>query len=164
MIVGRFLFLEFPSIIIHVLSFAVGHQWLLSLSLDKAVVDVDQYTYTRLLHQWDALRRVDGHVVNVTLLLDASQVRGFLSKVQAHLVWPRLLGRQPQHLEFPLTQLGNSTYRDLVLDNPADVPILVQVLPLSAYPSPSTLLDLLGIVDSEVNVSPNFIHLDLIRW
>ena len=39
-------------------------------------------------------------------------------------------------LEFPLTQVGNSSFRDLLLANPSPQrPLLVHLVPLAAYPS-----------------------------
>ncbi|XP_076446798.1 transmembrane protein 131-like isoform X2 [Babylonia areolata] len=117
-----------------------GHQWLLGLTLDKDVADTDQYLYTRLQQKWHRLERTGQNTANVTIELDTNQVRGFLFSAQAHLHWPSLVRKSK--LKFPLTQIGNVTVSDFIVENTADTPLLVQVLPLSLYPNPGTIIDL----------------------
>ena len=78
---------------------------------------------------------------NVTLRLDTSEVRGFLFTARAALSWP-VLSASPV-VTFPLTQLGNTTTREVVLTNPSSEPLLVHLVPMSAYPSANTVLKLL---------------------
>ncbi|KAK7503847.1 hypothetical protein BaRGS_00004970, partial [Batillaria attramentaria] len=119
-----------------------GHQWLLGLTLDKDVADTDQYLYTRLQQKWHRLERTGQNTANVTIELDTNQVRGFLFSAQAHLHWPSLVKKSK--LKFPLTQIGNTTVADFIVENTADTPILIQVLPLSLYPNPHTIIDLMN--------------------
>ncbi|XP_070197652.1 transmembrane protein 131-like isoform X2 [Littorina saxatilis] len=117
-----------------------GHQWLLGLTLDKDVADTDQYLYTRLQQKWHRLERTGQNTANVTIELDTNQVRGFLFSAQAHLHWPSLVRKSK--LKFPLTQIGNISRADFIVENSADTPVLIQVLPLSLYPNPGTIIDL----------------------
>ena len=72
--------------------------------------------------------------------LDTNQVRGFLFPAQAHLQWPSL--SRKSRISFPLTQIGNISVSDLILENPGNVPVLAQVLTLPVYPNPQTMLDM----------------------
>ncbi|XP_005095325.1 transmembrane protein 131 isoform X2 [Aplysia californica] len=119
-----------------------GHQWLLGMSLDKDVADTDQYLYTKLQQKWERLESLQQNIANVTIELDTNQVRGFLFSAQAHLQWPSLIKKS--RIKYPLTQIGNLTVSDFIVENPGDEPVLVQVLPLSLYPNPHTILDLMS--------------------
>ncbi|XP_071088410.1 transmembrane protein 131-like isoform X1 [Haliotis cracherodii] len=119
-----------------------GHQWLLGLSLDKEVADTDQYLYTRLQQKWEELELSEENTANVTIELDTNQVRGFLFSAQAHLHWPSLVRKCK--IKFPLTQIGNISVSDFIVENTGDLPVLMQILPLPLYPNPHTILDLLN--------------------
>ncbi|XP_046566823.1 transmembrane protein 131-like, partial [Haliotis rubra] len=119
-----------------------GHQWLLGLSLDKEVADTDQYLYTRLQQKWEELELSEENTANVTIELDTNQVRGFLFSAQAHLHWPSLVRKCK--IKFPLTQIGNISISDFIVENTGDLPVLMQILPLPLYPNPHTILDLLN--------------------
>ncbi|XP_064610189.1 transmembrane protein 131-like isoform X2 [Liolophura sinensis] len=119
-----------------------GHQWLLGLTLDKEVADTDQYLYTRLQQKWERLQLSQHSTANVTIELDTNEVRGFLFSAQSHLHWPSLVRKCK--IKFPLTQLGNMSVSDFLVENPGDVPVLTQILPLSLYPNPQTVLDMMS--------------------
>lgn len=119
-----------------------GHQWLLGMVLDKDVADTDQYLYSKLQQKWDKLESLQQNIANVTIELDTNHVRGFLFSAQAHLQWPMLIRKSK--IKYPLTQIGNLSVSDFIVENPGDEPVVVQVLPLSYYPSPHTILELLG--------------------
>ncbi|GFN80733.1 transmembrane protein 131-like isoform x2 [Plakobranchus ocellatus] len=119
-----------------------GHQWLLGMSLDKDVTDTDQYLYTKYHQKWTKLVEMQQNIANVTIELDTTQVRGFLFSAQAHLQWPLLIRKGK--IKYPLTQIGNVSVSDFIVENSGDDPVLVQALPLSLYPSPHTILDLLS--------------------
>ncbi|KAH9505685.1 hypothetical protein Btru_055497, partial [Bulinus truncatus] len=119
-----------------------GHQWLLGMVLDKDVADTDQYLYTKLQQKWEKLEQLQQSIANVTIELDTNQVRGFLFSAQAHLQWPSLIKKSK--IKYPLTQIGNMSVSDFIVENMGDEPIVVQVLPLSFYPNPHTLLELMA--------------------
>ncbi|KAK0064719.1 transmembrane protein 131 [Biomphalaria pfeifferi] len=119
-----------------------GHQWLLGMVLDKDVADTDQYLYTKLQQKWEKLEHLQQSIANVTIELDTNQVRGFLFSAQAHLQWPSLIRKSK--IKYPLTQIGNMSISDFIVENIGDEAVVVQVLPLSFYPNPHTILELLA--------------------
>ncbi|KAL5012217.1 hypothetical protein ScPMuIL_010768 [Solemya velum] len=119
-----------------------GHQWLLGLALDKEVADTDQYLYTRLQQKWEKIEKSGQNTVNVTIELDTDQVRGFLFSAQAHLHWPSLVRKCK--IKFPLTQIGNISISDFIVENPGHDAVLIQILTLSLYPNPQTIIDMMG--------------------
>ena len=76
---------------------------------------------------------------NITLRLDTDQVRGFLFKARASLVWPKVASPAESGsgsgVRFPLTQVGNATFRDVLVNNPTMHDLLVHVVLLDAYPN-----------------------------
>uniref|UniRef100_A0A672RR81 Transmembrane protein 131 n=1 Tax=Sinocyclocheilus grahami TaxID=75366 RepID=A0A672RR81_SINGR len=58
------------------------------------------------------------------------------AKILAQLTWP-LLVNSSQQIYFPLTNTNSSSVKEVILENPADVPIYVQVLPVALYPNPT---------------------------
>ncbi|KAK3100282.1 hypothetical protein FSP39_017460 [Pinctada imbricata] len=124
-----------------------GHQWLLGLGLDKDVVDTDQYLYTRFQQKWKNLKKSNLDTANVTIEVDTNEVQGFLYSAQAHLHWPSLVRKTK--ISFPLTQIGNTSISDFIIENPGDVPVLIQILSLPLYPNPHSMIDLLQSSFSE---------------
>ena len=43
--------------------------------------------------------------------------------------------------KFPLTQIGNTTREEILLINPSQMPVLVHIVPLHAYPNPQDILN-----------------------
>ncbi|OWF37267.1 transmembrane protein 131-like isoform X2 [Mizuhopecten yessoensis] len=119
-----------------------GHQWLLGLTLEKEVADTDQYFFTRLQQKWHKIQQAGLHTANVTIELDTSEVRGFLYSAQAHMEWPSLV--KMCKIRFPLTQIGNSSTADFIVENPGTSPVLIQMIPLALYPNAQTLLDMMN--------------------
>ncbi|VDP26390.1 unnamed protein product [Soboliphyme baturini] len=62
--------------------------------------------------------------------------------VTSNLVWPHLL--QQQVVNFPVTALGNFTILNLTLQNPSNQLLAVQIIPLTIYPNPEELLNLVS--------------------
>ncbi|ESO93808.1 hypothetical protein LOTGIDRAFT_228573 [Lottia gigantea] len=118
-----------------------GNQWLVGLTLEKEVANTDQYLFTWLQQKWEKIENSEFNIANVTIELDTNEVRGFLFSAQAYLHWPSLVRKT--HIKFPLTQIGNISISDVIVENTGDYPVVIQVLPLSLYPSPHTILDLL---------------------
>ena len=66
-------------------------------------------------------------------------------------------GSSPLLFEFPLTQVGNSSFRDLLLSNPSPQrPLLVHLVPLAAYPSGAKAATALPSSSSLAFSSANF--------
>ena len=79
--------------------------------------------------------------INTTLVVDSEVIRNHSIPIQASLSWPSLV---EQSVRFPPTHVGNHTEQELTLTNLADVPVLVQVLPLMIYPHPNGAMDLVS--------------------
>ncbi|XP_044255531.1 transmembrane protein 131 [Tribolium madens] len=114
-------------------------QWLKTLSLSKSVSDFDlnlvNVFYNRYLNftangskRWQ----------NLTLRLDTSEVRGHIFKTRVKMSWPSLIVEQ--NLEnksiftFPLTQIGNISYRNITIRNPASYNLVIQLVMDKTYP------------------------------
>lgn len=117
-----------------------GHPWYLGLALPVNLGDMDLAVVHSL---WSRMREaaLPHSMFNVTLRLDTSEVRGFLFTARAALSWP-VLATTPA-TRFPLTQLGNTTKQEIILTNPSSQPLLVHLVPMSAYPSAQSVLNLL---------------------
>lgn len=78
--------------------------------------------------------------LNISFIVDTDIVKGFQIPAQASLLWPSFSSDKP--VKFPLTHLGNSSTKFIMLENPADVPVVAQIVPFSIYPQ--ALWDLLA--------------------
>ncbi|CAH1777102.1 unnamed protein product [Owenia fusiformis] len=144
-----------------------GHRWLVGMTLEEEVANTDQYLYTRFQQKWDEVK--PNSVVNTTLQVDTSQVKGFHFSAQASLQWPSLVKKSAK-IKFPLTQLGNISISTFTVENPSELPVLLQILPISHYPSPQTILNLMAdqlpsyINDVTINNTDTFILSDLEQY
>ena len=117
-----------------------GRPWYLGLAMPLNLGEMDLAVVHSL---WSRMKAVSSpnSVFNVTLKLDTSEVRGFLFSARASLSWPLLASTQS--VRFPLTQLGNSTRSSVVVSNPSSQPLLVHIVPMSAYPEATSVINLL---------------------
>ena len=120
---------------------------------------------------------------NITLKLDTDQVRGFLFKAKANLVWPRVLGgaihkgSNPSNnkqqssdgvgstddfeedvngegiVHFPLTQVGNSSFCDVLLKNPSETALYFHLVPFSVYPNGMKVTKMLPSRNQDISSS-----------
>ena len=136
-----------------------GHPWYLGLALPLNLGDMDLAVVHSL---WTRMRAAayPNSMFNVTLRLDTSEVRGFLFSARAALSWP-VLAAAPT-IQFPLTQLGNSSRMEILVTNPSSKPLLMHLVPMTAYPNAQNVLNLLpnriklattedGMMDNEEN-------------
>ena len=79
---------------------------------------------------------------NRSLYIDTETVKGIEVTMRSGLTWPSLTPDRP--IRFPLTHVGNTSHKILTIDNPADVPVVVQVVPLSVYPDAQSVIDVLS--------------------
>lgn len=121
-----------------------GHQWLLGFSLDHDTPETDKYLYNYLRQKWERVKQLKQNTANVTIELDTGTVQGFLFSAQAHLHWPDIIRKSNRPYKFPLTQIGNISISSFVVENPGDIPVLVQIFALPVYPNPQAILDLVG--------------------
>uniref|UniRef100_A0A2R5LBV6 Uncharacterized protein n=1 Tax=Ornithodoros turicata TaxID=34597 RepID=A0A2R5LBV6_9ACAR len=130
---------------------AEGRQWLSKLSLPKDVGETDLELFKILRERWMKLEESRENMINLTLKVDTSQAQSFLMRAQADLQWPRLSVRC--QLKFPVTQVGNLTVKEVTLENPSSLPVLVQVLPLPLYPNVRAVLSMTEGSCSGANVT-----------
>merc|ERR1711892_305396 len=114
-----------------------GHPWYLGLALPLNLGKIDVDIVTKL---WSRMKMAayPTSMFNVTLRLDTTEVRGFLFSARAALSWPVLANKS--NLIFPLTQLGNSSQAELLVNNPSSQPVLVHLVPMSVYPNAQHVL------------------------
>ncbi|XP_008207841.1 transmembrane protein 131 isoform X2 [Nasonia vitripennis] len=120
------------------LNSSVGSQWLNTLSLPSHTRDSDlnllNTRYTRYLNttsggSWD----------NITMQLDTSEVRGHKFSVNMKPYWPSLIAgaqntKNKTLVSFPLTQVGNVSYKNITLHNPTLNLLLVHLVMDWSYP------------------------------
>jgi len=90
--------------------------------------------YTRFLNS-----TAGGSWDNVTMRLDTTEVRSHKFYVNIKPFWPSLLVssssiKNKSILMFPLTQVGNTSYRAIKLHNPSMSPLIVQLVMDWSYP------------------------------
>ncbi|XP_023015828.2 transmembrane protein 131 isoform X1 [Leptinotarsa decemlineata] len=119
-------------------------QWLKTFSLPKFVSDFDLHLvnvfYNRYLNLTsNGMKKWQ----NITLRLDTSEVRGHIFKTRVKLSWPSLIVEQNSEnrsvFMFPLTQVGNFTYLNITVRNPASYNVVVQLVFDRDYPEMKTL-------------------------
>lgn len=86
----------------------------------------------------------DGSWDNITMRLDTSEVRGHKFYVNIKPYWPSLLAscnniKNKSVLMFPLTQVGNTSYKEIKLYNPSTSPLIVQLVMDWSYPQGTRL-------------------------
>lgn len=121
-------------------------QWLKTFSLSKYVADFDMQLvnvfYNRYINLTsNGLKKWQ----NLTLRLDTTEVRGHIFKTRVKMSWPSLLLEQNVEnrsiFTFPLTQVGNVTYRNITIKNPSSYNLIVQLVLDKDYPNREVLYD-----------------------
>ncbi|XP_072746094.1 transmembrane protein 131 isoform X2 [Anoplolepis gracilipes] len=117
-----------------------GSQWLNTMSLPSHTRDSDlnllNTRHTRFVNS-----TADGSWENVTMRLDTTEVRSHRFYVNIKPYWPSLLVgiKNKSVLMFPLTQVGNTSYRTIKLHNPSTSPLIVQLVMDWSYPQGARL-------------------------
>ncbi|XP_072295624.1 transmembrane protein 131 isoform X2 [Eucyclogobius newberryi] len=106
------------------------------LALQEDIWDADVDLHQKLLRRWKELKESMGHKIEAVFEVNTDLQKNIHAKVTAHLTWPSLINSS-QKITFPLTNTNSSSDEEVILQNPADVPIYVQVLPLALLPNPS---------------------------
>lgn len=126
-------------------SFSVGSQWLMTMSLPSHTRDLDsdlmntRYALYLNSTKGNGSNVSNGPWGNVTILLDTSEVRGHKFHVNILPSWPSLLAsggisRNKSLLNFPLTQVGNTTYKKFRMYNPSSSPLFIHLTMDWSYP------------------------------
>uniref|UniRef100_A0A3Q2Y0K3 Transmembrane protein 131 n=1 Tax=Hippocampus comes TaxID=109280 RepID=A0A3Q2Y0K3_HIPCM len=103
--------------------------------LQEDIWDSDVDLHQKLLRRWNELKVLSGHV-EAMFEVNTDLQKNVQAKITAQLIWPSLIN-STRHVTFPLTNTNSSAEREITLQNPADVPVYVQVLPLALLPNPS---------------------------
>ncbi|XP_047126881.1 transmembrane protein 131 isoform X1 [Hydra vulgaris] len=134
-------------------------QWHHSIQLPSNAWEMDFNLLEKLRRKWDNFESMHKSSFNTSIVLDSSIVKSYTVPIQVSLAWPSLVD---QSIKFPCTQVGNYSFEDILITNPSNHPLIVQVIPLLNYPQPDGGLDLLSdrlIMDSfslDLNGQSNF--------
>jgi hypothetical protein len=129
-----------------VIAFTAGSQWLHTLGLPIHTQDTDLTLLNTRHNRYLAL--TDGALSawqNLTLRLDTTEVRGHFFQAKVRLTWPKLVSAphigNASCVRFPLTQIGNTTYRKLILQNPSSKVVVIQLALDSVYLQRKSLMN-----------------------
>ncbi|CAL1689510.1 unnamed protein product [Lasius platythorax] len=117
-----------------------GSQWLNTMNLPSHTRDSD-LNLLNTRHARFVNSTADGSWENITMRLDTTEVRGHRFYVNIKPYWPSLLVniKNKSVLMFPLTQVGNTSYRTIKLHNPSASPLIVQLVMDWSYPQGARL-------------------------
>lgn len=129
-----------------VISFSVGSHWLDVLGLPIHAQDTDLVLLNIRYNRYLALTDGGSSVwQNLTLRLDTTEVRSHMFQARVRLTWPKLLSSLQDGftaaVTFPVTQIGNTSYKELVLRNPSSEVVIIQLALDSVYVQGNHFLD-----------------------
>ncbi|XP_018402600.1 PREDICTED: transmembrane protein 131 [Cyphomyrmex costatus] len=118
-----------------------GNQWLNTMSLPSHTRDSDlNFLNTRYVRFINST--ANGSWENITMRLDTTEVRSHRFYLNIKPYWPSMLTSNIKNksvLMFPLTQVGNTSYRAIKLYNPSAGPLIVQLVMGWNYPQEARL-------------------------
>ncbi|NWI99611.1 TM131 protein, partial [Crypturellus undulatus] len=114
-----------------------------NLAMQEDTWDSDWDLHENLYRGWMEIKENSSHRPNAVFEVDTDLQKQVRLKVTAEMAWPSVLS-SPRHVTFPLTNTNSSSEEDIFLENPADVPVYVQFLPIALYSNPSTFVDKLS--------------------
>uniref|UniRef100_A0A673WJB7 Transmembrane protein 131 n=1 Tax=Salmo trutta TaxID=8032 RepID=A0A673WJB7_SALTR len=126
------------------------------LVLQEDVWDADVDLHQKLLRRWRELKDRSGHQVEAVFEVSTDLQKTVQATITAQQIWPSLVNAS-QQITFPLTNTNSSSEMEVVLENPADVPVYVQILPLALYPNPSVFLSNIDTKSLEFQVNRNLV-------
>ncbi|XP_029905058.1 transmembrane protein 131 isoform X2 [Myripristis murdjan] len=137
------------------------------LALQEDIWDADVDLHQKLLKRWKDLKERSGHQVEAIFEVNTDLQKNVQAKITAQLTWPSLVNSS-RRIMFPLTNTNSSSDEEVILENPADVPVFVQVLPLALLPNPSVfsgkLADRLPLGNlSNINIDTNTLEFQVHR-
>jgi hypothetical protein len=109
-----------------------GHRWLDTLELPAHTREWD---LSLLTTRYERYLNISSQLIELSLRLDTTEVRNL--DFQAHIqpAWPSIAQIHSRSIKFPLTQVGNVSYKQLTVLNPASkYPIVVQLVLDPSYP------------------------------
>ena len=111
--------------------------------LDTLILPAHTFDYdlSLLAAHYDHYLNLSSHLLNLSLRLDTTEVRDHAFSAHVRLSWPSLV-TPSENVIFPLTQVGNTSYRIVTITNPGTRdPLLVQVMLENLYPMAGSLLE-----------------------
>uniref|UniRef100_A0A7N9AU27 Transmembrane protein 131 n=1 Tax=Mastacembelus armatus TaxID=205130 RepID=A0A7N9AU27_9TELE len=133
------------------------------LALQEDIWDADVDLHQKLLRRWKELKEHSGNKIEAVFEVNTDLQKNVQAKITAHLTWPSLVNSS-QQITFPLTNTNSSSDEEVILQNPADVPIYVQVLPLALLPNPSVFSGKLPLGNlSSINIDTNTLEFQVHR-
>ncbi|XP_015266688.1 PREDICTED: transmembrane protein 131 isoform X1 [Gekko japonicus] len=111
-----------------------------SMSMQEDAWDSDWDLHESLFKEWIGIRDHSGHQLSAVFEVDTDLQKAVASKITAELVWPSLIG-STRYLDFSLTNTNSSSEEEILLENPSDLPVFVQFLPIALYSNPSVFVD-----------------------
>ncbi|XP_036080937.1 transmembrane protein 131 isoform X3 [Rousettus aegyptiacus] len=109
-------------------------------AMQEEMWDADWGLHQSLFKGWMEIKDNSGHRLSALFEVNTDLQKNILSKITAELSWPSILS-SPRHLKFPLTNTNCSSEEEITLENPADVPVYIQFIPLALYSNPSVFVD-----------------------
>ncbi|NXP14183.1 TM131 protein, partial [Thinocorus orbignyianus] len=111
-----------------------------SVAMQEDAWDSDWDLHENLFKEWMEIKENSSHRLNAVFEVDTDLQKDVRLKITAEMSWPSILS-SPRQLSFPLTNTNSSSEEEIFLENPADVPVYVQFLPVALYSNPSTFVD-----------------------
>ncbi|NXD80538.1 TM131 protein, partial [Halcyon senegalensis] len=111
-----------------------------NLAMQEDTWDSDWDLHENLFKEWTEIKKNSSHRLNAVFEVDTDLQKDVRLKITAEMAWPSILN-SPRHLSFPLTNTNSSSEEEIFLENPADVPVYVQFLPIALYSNPSTFAE-----------------------
>uniref|UniRef100_A0A8C2WWH8 Transmembrane protein 131 n=1 Tax=Cyclopterus lumpus TaxID=8103 RepID=A0A8C2WWH8_CYCLU len=127
------------------------------LTLQEDIWDADVDLHQKLLRRWKELKERSGHSVEAVFEVNTDLQKNVQARITAHLTWPSLVNSSRSIL-FPLTNTNGSSEEEVILQNPADVLVYVQVLPLALLPNPSVFSGKLADRFTGIRSSSGFVE------
>ncbi|KAI1885093.1 hypothetical protein AGOR_G00216640 [Albula goreensis] len=109
-------------------------------AMQEDMWDSDVDLHQKLLKRWRELKENSGHEVEAVFEVNTDLQKNVQAKVMAQMTWPSIINSS-RHILFPLTVTNSSSEEDVVLENTADIPVYVQVIPLAMYSNPSIVAE-----------------------
>lgn len=108
-------------------------------AMQEDIWDCDWEHFETLYKKWSEICD-NFNMPKAVFEVDTDLQKNVLSEVKAELIWPSIISSS-RHMHFPLTNTNSSSEEEFALENPADVPVYVQILPLAFYSNSSVVLD-----------------------
>uniref|UniRef100_A0AAY4DZ93 Transmembrane protein 131 n=1 Tax=Denticeps clupeoides TaxID=299321 RepID=A0AAY4DZ93_9TELE len=108
------------------------------MAMQEDLWDTDTDFYQTMVKRWKELKERSRHEAEAVFEVNTDLQKNVQARVTAQMMWPSIIQSARQIL-FPLTNTNSSSVMEVLFENPADVPVYVQILPLALYPNPSAL-------------------------